>query len=107
MAKAQVRHIDSKELSEAANAVGNCLKQYNETIANIEKQTLSLFDDWTGLSQVAFEKDYHTVYRQLIDLGDILGELYDILVDAAATFIETDEALAKKSSMSDGGGGGS
>lgn len=47
------------------------------------------------LGKNQFEKDYNTIYQQLSDIGDIMYELYDALIDAQAAYIQADEEAAK------------
>lgn len=54
-----------------------------------------MFLKWQGEGKNQFEKDYNTIYQQLSDIGDIMYELYDALIDAQAAYIQADEEAAK------------
>ena len=94
-----VEFIDSQKLLDAANTIDVCLKDYKNIIKRISTTTNDLLDSWYGEGRTEFEKDYSTVYQQLSDISDIMYDLYDALVDADATYIQTDEELAKGMTM--------
>lgn len=94
-----VEFIDSQKLLDAANTIDACLKDYKNIIKRISTTTNDLLDSWYGEGRTEFEKDYSTVYQQLSDISDIMYDLYDALVDADATYVQTDEELAKGMTM--------
>lgn len=94
-----VEFLDTQKLLDAANEVDDCLKEYKEIIKRISNTTNDLLDSWYGEGKEAFEKDYSTIYQQLSDISDIMYDLYDALVDADATYVQTDEEIAKGMTM--------
>lgn len=100
MAKIEgVQYLDSQQLLDAANSIDACLKEYKEIIKKISTSTNTLLDSWYGEGKDEFEKDYSTIYQQLSDISDIMYDLYDALVDADATYVQTDEEIAKGMTM--------
>lgn len=94
-----VEFIDSQKLTDAANGIGEYCKAYNQLVKDIVGSTNTLLSDWHGEGRREFEKDYSHIYQQLTDMSDIMYELYKSLVDAAATYVKTDEEVAKKFTM--------
>lgn len=90
-----IEFLETRYLSDAASKLASCIDQYNQVLGDIEKKTAALLIDWHGEGKTAFEKDYTTVYRQLQDISDVMYELRDQLIDAEATYIKTDEEIAK------------
>lgn len=90
-----IRYLESQYISNAAKKLAVCIKKYDNIVCDIEKSTAQLLADWHGKGKNAFEKDYNTVYRQLKDISDIMYELREQLIDAEATYIKTDEEIAK------------
>ena len=103
MGYAGVEYLDSQKLLDAANTVDSCISKYNEIIRTISTYTESLMSTWHGEGKTEFEKDYSTIYQQLSDISDIMYDLYDSLVGSDATYVQTDEDIAK--SMTMGGAG--
>ncbi|MGN0487682.1 MAG: WXG100 family type VII secretion target [Ruminococcus sp.] len=99
MANKGVKHIDSQKLVDAANQIDASIKDYNNVIKKISTTTTNLVSDWYGEGKTAFEKDYSTIYQQLSDVAEIMYDLYDAIVDAAATYVQTDEEIAKGLTM--------
>lgn len=96
-----VKYLETQKLLDAANTLNSCIDDYNEIIKRIKDSSDKLMDNWFGEGKKAFEKDYNTIFRQLSDVGDIMLDLYDSLVDADATYVQTDEDLAKNMTMSE------
>lgn len=99
MAYTGVEYLDTQKLLDAANKVDGCIKEYNEIIKKISTVTSDLIASWYGEGRKEFEKDYSTIYQQLTDISDIMYDLYDSLVDSDATYVQTDEEIAKGLTM--------
>lgn len=94
-----VKYLDSQKLLDAANKINGYIKEYNEIIKRISNATNDLVANWYGEGRREFEKDYSTIYQSLTDLSDIMYDLYDSLVDSDATYVQTDEEIAKGLTM--------
>lgn len=94
-----VEYLDSIKLTEAANTLNKNLEIFKNQMMTINNQTNALIITWKGKGCEEFEKDFYTVYQQLSDISEIMYELYSSLVDANATYIQTDEELGKKMNM--------
>lgn len=94
-----VEYLESQKLLDAANSINECIKEYNGIIKRITNTTNDLLGSWYGEGKTEFEKDYTTIYQQLSDISDIMYDLYDALVDADATYVQTDEEIAKGITM--------
>ena len=94
-----VKYLDSQKLLDAANKIDGYIKEYIEIIKRISNATNDLVANWYGEGRREFEKDYSTIYQSLTDLSDIMYDLYDSLVDSDATYVQTDEEIAKGLTM--------
>lgn len=90
-----VTYLDSQKLLDAANTLDACIADYVDLVKRISQETQALLNEWHGKGKEEFDKDYTTIYRQLSDISDVMYELYDALVDADATYVQTDEDIAK------------
>lgn len=96
-----VQYLDTQQLLNAANQINNYLEDYKDIIKEISNTTNNLLDSWYGEGKTEFEKDYSTIYQQLSDISDIMYDLYEALVDADATYVQTDEEIGKAMMMED------
>lgn len=90
-----VEYLDTSKFSAAITAFKKGVEEYNSIKTGVQNTTTTLFTKWQGEGKKQFEKDYNTIFQQLTDIADILYELYDALVEAQATYIQTDEEMAK------------
>ena len=90
-----VQHLDTNKFSVAVEALKKGVVTYNDIRKNVANTTNTLFLQWQGEGKKHFEKDYNTIYRQLNDIGDIMYELRDSLIEAQAGYIQADEEAAK------------
>lgn len=95
-----VKYLDSQALEDAAKVLDKNIQKYNQVVKDIVKETDQLLATWHGEGKTAFEKDYTTIYRQLEDISEVMYDLYNSLIDADATYISTDEQIAKGMTMS-------
>ena len=99
MAYTGVEYLDTQKLLDAANKVDACINEYKEIIKKISTATNDLIANWYGEGRREFEKDYSTISQQLTDINDIMYDLYASLVDSDATYVQTDEEIAKSLTM--------
>lgn len=90
-----VKHLDTNKFSVSVEALKKGVVTYNDIRKNVANTTNALFLQWQGEGKKQFEKDYNTIYRQLNDIGDIMYELRDSLIEAQAGYIQADEEAAK------------
>jgi WXG100 family type VII secretion target len=94
-----VKYLETQKLLDAANTVKDSIAEYKAIIQKIDKKTRDLLLDWYGEGKTEFEKDYSTIYKQLTDISEVMYDLYDALVDSDASYIQTDEEIAKGFTM--------
>ena len=75
------------------------IAEYISIKDDVRDTTTNLFINWEGQGRSQFEKDYNIIFRQLSDIEDVLYDLRDTLIEAEATYIKADQALAKEFTM--------
>lgn len=90
-----VQHLDTNKFSSTIATFKTGIEEYNRIKNGVKSTTNDLFLKWQGEGKNQFEKDYNTIYQQLSDIGDIMYELYDALIDAQAAYIQADEEAVK------------
>lgn len=93
-----ITHLETKYFSEAITKFSTGVTTYNEIKTKVQNTVSALLKTWNGEGKKQYEYDYDILYRQLEDIGDVLYELYDALVEAEAAYIKADEQLAKQMS---------
>lgn len=89
-----VQHLDTNKFSSTIATFKTGIEEYNRIKTVLRARPMICFK-WQGEGKNQFEKDYNTIYQQLSDIGDIMYELYDALIDAQAAYIQADEEAAK------------
>ena len=90
-----VQYLDTNKFSSTIAIFKSGIEEYNRIKNGVKSTTNDLFLKWQGEGKAQFESDYYTIYQQLSDIGDIMYELYDALIDAQAAYIQADEEAAK------------
>ena len=88
-------HLETKYFSDAITKFDTGVTTYKEIKTKVQNTVSALLRTWDGEGKKQYEYDYDILYRQLEDIGDVLYELYDALVEAEAGYIKADEQLAK------------
>lgn len=91
-----VKYLETQKFTDTVNTFKEGVNTYNNIKLSVERTTTSLLLTWKGEGRTQFEKDYQLIFRQLTDIGDVLYELYDSLIDAQASYVKTDEELSKQ-----------
>lgn len=94
-----VRYLNTKQFADTANALKTAIAEYINIKDGVRTTTTNLFINWEGQGRSQFEKDYNIIFRQLSDIEDVLYDLRDTLIEAEATYIKADQALAKEFTM--------
>lgn len=95
-----VTYLNTNKFSTTVSAFKSGIEEYNSIRLGVESTSNALFTIWEGKGKTQFEKDYTTIYQQLTDIGDIMYELYDAIIDAQAAYISADEEAGKLLSIS-------
>lgn len=91
-----VEYLDSKAFGGAIDKFTSGVRKYDEIIEGIKTTTNTLLDNWKGEGKTQFEKDYNVIFLQLKDIGDILYDLRDALINAQVEYETTDDTYAKQ-----------
>lgn len=94
-----VTYLKTDDFTATVNAFKSGVNEYNSIKSEVQRITNNVLMTWKGEGRKQFEKDYAIIFRQLEDIGDIMYELYDALIEAQATYVTTDEELSKQFTM--------
>ena len=90
-----VKKIDTKAMNSVIIDFRKKAKEFEDIKNNIDEVTSNLLLTWLGKSSKAYELQYSVLKRSLMDIGDSLYDLHDQLEQAALTYMEADEKIAK------------
>ena len=93
--RGNVQHLDTNKFSSTIATFKSGIEEYNRIKNGVKNTTNNLFVNWQGEGKIQFEKDYNVIFQQLLDVGDIMYELYEALIDAQTAYIQADEEAAK------------
>ena len=90
-----LKKLDTKKMDDAIIDFREKIEEFQEIRSRVNEITNSLLLRWYGEASKAYEVQYNVLNRSLKDIEDSLYDMNDMLVEAAAQYIETDEELAK------------
>lgn len=99
---AGIGYLETRYFESVIQAFSKGTAEYDDIRSAVGDTIDKLLPTWEGDGKKQFEYDYDILYRQLEDIGDILYELYDALVEAEAAYIEADTLASKQISISGG-----
>lgn len=97
--KHDLKYLDTHVFTEVANDLDASIELYNDDLKLVSEYANLVIQSWHGDAKNEFQKDYIEIYQHLKDVNDEMYQLYDNLIDIAATFEKADEELAKLNTM--------
>lgn len=82
--------LDTSAFAESANATKALTEELDTVIEKTDNAVNALFDSWAGQGRNTFEKKYHIFERQISDIRTGLWDLYEDIIEAEKSYIETD-----------------
>lgn len=87
-------HIDAGKIEETYHAVHNLVETFNKNLhPRMIGTTAIVKDNWVGKGRNEFESQYKLVISKFDDLGDVLAQIYNELVDAKAEYDTEDNKI--------------
>lgn len=90
-----IEYLDISKFEGTAGVFKDGTEKFNNIKKDVKNVTTELLDRWEGEGKEQFFKDYKVLYRQLEDIGDVLYDLYDKILNAAQTYSDADDSIAK------------
>lgn len=97
-----IKYLESSYLTEANKKFLQTLKTLTDIKIAIEATTNVLYTVWVGKARNEFENQYRQLFSKISDIEDALDEMYDMMVNAEATYADVDDEIRQKIAM-DGG----
>lgn len=91
--------IDSRTIAQAREDMYNILTGYKELKKRVDDNTTKLKQNWVGKGRNEFESQYKLLISKVSDIGDCLEDMYEGLVDAEASFADTDDQIRQNMAM--------
>lgn len=85
--------LDTRSFDEFEDTRGHMLSLYDEILKDYESTVTQLLMNWEGYGAEEFESDAKRLQNNLINLQDIIKNMYDTLVDCREIFNEFDGKL--------------
>jgi uncharacterized protein YukE len=87
--------LNTDSIAEVELKIESLVKELETLKSDIDDCKADMLNDWVGEGRNYFEKAYHVVSRKFTDQIDCAWDLYEELVAAHETYIQTDVDLAK------------
>lgn len=87
-------HIETEKIKKAHETIRNLVHTYDQELRpGVTAITLKAKQNWVGKGRNEFESQYNLIIRKIEDLGDVLNEIYQGLVNAEADYATEDNDL--------------
>ena len=96
MASGTVQYINTHGLQETAAAFKNGISEFNGCVREMGRITDTLYSSWDGDGKDQFETQYTLMKSKLDDISDTLYDIYNVLIESEAAYIDVDESVAKE-----------
>lgn len=88
-------HINGALLKQAAEEIQTLIDKYNEVQDKIKLNNSDLQENWIGVGQTNYSDVYDSLIIKVADFGQILDDMHENLLDAAADYRDSDDDLRK------------
>lgn len=96
LANASDFKLDTSNMASTANSCKALYEQLQNLRNQLESAKNSLLFTWAGEGRNEFEKQYRLLNQQFSDIIDDTKDMYEKLISAEETYIQTDTNNAKK-----------
>lgn len=90
-----VKKLDTIHFNQIINTFAAQIRSFETIRRGVDLSVIRVLNNWKGEGSKAFEKDSKQIQVNLNDICDIMYDMRDVLIDAHAGFMETDNALSK------------
>ena len=87
-------HVQIKEIVES----------YKEVNLEVSLIKAEIEENWVGKGSNEFQAQYNILMKKMDDFGDTLQDIYEALVEAEASYEDTDDKIRQEITMSMKGG---
>ncbi len=89
-------NIDTALIYDTHRQIKEIVDSYKEVNKRVTTITAKVKDNWVGKGRNEFESQYKLLIGKIEDFGDTLQDIYDALVEAEATYEDTDDEIRQK-----------
>lgn len=91
-----IEHLDTNKMTAVIKGFAKAADLFKEERQSAERATTELLMSWEGKGRNTFETKYKVFSKQIEDMEDFLLDLYNSLIEAQITYMDTDDKLSKK-----------
>lgn len=90
-----VNKLDTKQFDTVISALREYIFEFTDIKNHFNKTARNMIEHWEGEGKKAFEKDCDEVQINLNDIGDIMSDLADSLIEAEKSYMTADSEVGK------------
>lgn len=90
-----VNKLDTKQFDTVISALRGYIVEFTDIKNHFNKTARDMIERWEGKGKKAFEKDCNEVQINLKDIGDIMSDLADSLIEAEKSYMTADSEVGK------------
>ncbi len=89
-------NINSGLITDTHKQIKEIVESYKNLNLKVNTVTAEVKENWVGKGRNEFESQYQILIKKIDDFGDTLQEIYDALVEAQASYEDTDDTIRQQ-----------
>ena len=87
------KQIDTAKFYDTHRKIKALVESYQGVNTEVRNITKTVKDNWVGKGRNEFETQYNILIRKIDDFGDTLLDIYNALIEAEASYEDTDDKI--------------
>ncbi|MCM1543139.1 MAG: WXG100 family type VII secretion target [Blautia sp.] len=92
-------NIDTSVIYDVHRQIKEIVESYKEVNIRVTAITAEVNENWVGKGHNEFQSQYNLLIKKIDDFGDTLKDIYDALVEAEASYEDTDDDIRQDFAM--------
>lgn len=85
--------INTAMIYDTHRQIKKIVEEYKEVNSKVAQITSEVNENWVGKGHNEFQSQYNLLIKKIDDFGDTLQDIYDALVEAEASYEDTDDDI--------------
>ena len=91
--------INTQMIYDTHRQIKELVESYKEVNLQVSRITSEVNENWVGKGHNEFQSQYKILISKIDDFGDTLQDIYDALVEAEASYEDTDDDIRQDFAM--------
>jgi Uncharacterized protein conserved in bacteria len=91
--------INTSMIYDTHRQIKEIVESYKEVNLKVARITSEVNENWVGKGHNEFQSQYNLLIKKIDDFGDTLQDIYNALVEAEASYEDTDDDIRQDFAM--------